>query len=169
MAIQATFLEQRPNGGGGQYKLVLQQPLNAEKMQEVYTQGCLTGDQYNLLAALFDGVSPSWLSFDSVYSKTLTHAQANALWKAWPQIQNNLGKCATSGVLKVEPDYSVMDYIEATGTPQLDQQQIQAADADIRKGLGLPSFSWTDFSQITTAIAVLAAVVGLVVVVVVLK
>lgn len=171
--MQISFLEMRPNGGGGQYKLTLQQPASVETLQSAYTTGCITDAQYNLLAVFFHENKPNFFSFDTVYSKSLTHAQANDLWRSFPQIQANLGKCG-GGVAKIEPDYSVLDYIESSGTPQLDAQQIAKTDADNRAQLGLPSlpsfnFTFPDLSQIGTALAVLAGLVGLVVVLAVMR
>lgn len=166
MAIAITFNQQRPNGSGGLYKITFQQPFGVAEMGEAYTKGCLTSDQYNALAAIWSGQSPSYLGFDTVYSNTLTHAQASALWSSFPQIQSNLSKCGIYGVARIEPDYSVLEYIESTGTPQLSGDEIKKADSDIRKELGfvMPSINIPglgDIGALTAAVLGLAAIVAL--------
>lgn len=167
MAIAITFNEQRPNGGGGQYKITMQQPTKPDVFQEAYTKGCLTSEQYNTLAMLWDGVSPSWFSINSVYSKTLTHAQASSLWSSFPQIQQNLSKCEVAGVAWIEPDYSVLEYIESTGTPQLSNEDITSADKKERDKLlsklptsiNIPGIG--DVGMLTAAILGIGAIVAL--------
>lgn len=167
MAIAITFNQQRPNGSGGLYKITLQQPFGVNEMQEAYTKGCLTSDQYNTIATIWSGQNPTYQGFDTVYSNTLTHAQASALWSSFPQIQYNLSKCDVCGVARIEPDYSVLEYIESTGTPQLSSEEIASADKKERDKLlsklptsiNIPGIG--DVGMLTAAILGLGAIVAL--------
>lgn len=166
MAIAITFNQQRPNGGGGLYKITFQQPFGVAEMQEAYTKGCLTSDQYNTIATIWSGQNPTYQGLDTVYSNTLTHAQASTLWSSFPQIQYNLSKCDIYGIARIEPDYSVLEYIESTGTPQLSGDEIKKADSDIRKDLGftMPTINIPglgDIGALTAAILGLGAIAAL--------
>lgn len=126
--MDAYFNSLRPNISGS-YNLEGSNGATVpDSLDDAYSKGVLSGDQIALLSPLLTGAEDNPY-FQSKRTATLTSEQANALYRAFPQIQANLARSSLPGRIDIYPNYSAADVASSTGTPQVSSSDIAKADA----------------------------------------
>lgn len=171
--MDAYFNSLRPNVAGS-YSLEGSNGATVpDSLDEAYSKGVLTGDQVALLHPLLTGTENNPY-FQSQRTATLTSDQANALYRAFPQIQANLARSNLPGRIDIYPNYSAADVVSSTGTPQVSSSDIAKADTQAQKDLAkqasekvaqglkwlLGSLGETDLFGVKVPIIAIVGVVG---------